>query len=217
MNRATRTIISVLGICFALAGLDHGFFETLQGNALTPGLFIQAIGPVNRMWVHGTEDALTIVPNFLATGLLAMAVSLAIAAWAIGFVQRRHGPTVFLVLFVLLFLVGGGVAQVVFFVPAWLVATRINQPLTWWRRTLPEKVRLALGRLWAGSLLLGVLAFLVALEIAVFGYVPGLSAADADVALYVCWSFLLAALVLFLFTFVAGFAHDLDERLAQAA
>ena len=49
-----------------------------------------------------------------------------------------------------------------------------------------------------------MLFFLSALEMAVFGFVPGVT--DPDVALAVCWSLLLAGLV----TFVAGFAHDIE-------
>lgn len=211
MNRATKTIVSMLGIMLGIAGLDHGFFETLQGNTPTSSLIIQAIGDAQKMWVHGTEEAFTIVPNFLITGLLAIAISIAIMVWSIRFIGTKHGSAVFILLFVLLFLVGGGIGQIAFFVPTWLYSTRINKPLTWWRKVLPETVRRVLGRMWKPSLIVCVLAFLFALEIAVFGYVPGLSSGDADLALYICWSVLLGALVLLNFTFIAGFADDIQH------
>ena len=81
MNRTTRTIVSIMGTSFALGGMDHGLFERLHGNTPTSGLFIQAIGPANRFWVYGTEDAFTIIPNFLLTGSLAVIFSLAITGW----------------------------------------------------------------------------------------------------------------------------------------
>jgi len=109
VNRTTKTITSILGIMLAIAGLDHGFFETLQGNTATNGLIIQAIGDAQQMWVHGTEEAFTIVPNFLITGPLAIAVSIAIMIWSVRFMDTKHGSTVFMLLFALLFLVGGGV------------------------------------------------------------------------------------------------------------
>lgn len=93
---ATRTIAAALGVFAGVSGLDHGLFETLQGNASTPGLIVQAIGPTQRMWVYGTEDAFTVVPNFLATGILAIAVGMLISAWSIGFIHRQNGPVVFL-------------------------------------------------------------------------------------------------------------------------
>ena len=59
----------------------------------------------------------------------------------IGFIQTRYGATVFLCLSILSFLVGGGVAQVVFFAIAWGVATQIRQPLAWWRKSLSGPLR----------------------------------------------------------------------------
>ena len=56
MNRATKSIVSTFGILIGIGGLEHGFFESLHGNVPTTGLFIQAIGPANRMWLNGTEE-----------------------------------------------------------------------------------------------------------------------------------------------------------------
>ncbi len=211
MNRATKTIVAVLGVMLGIAGMNHGFFETLQGNTPTNGLIIQAIGDAQQMWIHGTEEAFTIVPNFLVTGLLAILVSATIMVWSIRFVEMKYGSMVVILLFILLFLVGGGVGQIAFFVPTWLYSTRINKPLTWWRKLLPESARGVLGKLWRPILAVCVLAFLFALEIAIFGYVPGLGRSDADLALYICWSILLVALVLLNVTFVAGFADDIQH------
>ncbi len=210
MNCATRIVVSTLGIGLGISGLNHGFFETLQGNTPTNGLIIQAIGPANRMWVHGTEEAFTLVPNFLLTGILAILVSLAIMVWSVGFVHKKQGPSIFIGLFVLLFLVGGGVGQIVFFIPTWLVSTRIDKPLTWWEKVLPENVRRVLAKLWSASLAAGLLLFLAALEIAIAGFVPGVS--DPEQRLYICWSLLLASLVMFFLTFVSGFADDIRKE-----
>ena len=210
MNRTTRTIVSILGAFFAIGGIDHGVFEILHGNTPTSGLFIQSIGLANRFWVYGTEDAFTIIPNFLLTGILAVTFSLTIMVWLAGFIQTRHGPAVFFLLFVCLFLVGGGVGQVFFFLPAWAVSTRINRPLSWWRKALPETTRRSLARLWPVTMTAGLLCFLVALEIAIFGYVPGVI--NPDLKNYICWSILAAGLVAILFTFVAGFARDIQDK-----
>ncbi len=210
MNRATKIIVICMGIALGIAGIDHGFFETLQGNQPTNTLIIQAIGDAQQMWVYGTEEAFTIVPNFLITGILAILVSIAIMIWSVGFVDKKYGPTVFILLFILLVLVGGGIGQIVFFTLAWAGATRINKPLTWWRKVLPEKVRRVLSRVWPASLILGLLCFLIALEIAIFGIVPGIN--DADQKLNICWSLLGIGLVTFLFPFMAGFAYDIQKQ-----
>ena len=63
--------------------------------------------------------------------------------------------------------------------------------------------------LWPASLAIGLLCFLVALEIAIFGFVPGVN--NPDLKNYICWSILAAGLVAILFTFVAGFARDIQN------
>jgi hypothetical protein len=116
-------------------------------------------------------------------------------------------------LLVLLFLVGGGTGQIAFFIPTMLVSTRINKPLTWWRKVLTGKLRSWLAGVWRYSLPAVVLFLLIALEIAIFGFVPGLS--DPDLILAICWSFLAAAWILKLVTFMAGFAYDIQSQPAS--
>lgn len=210
MNQATRNIVATVGVMLGIAGMNHGLFETLQGNNATDGLIIQAIGDAQRMWTYGTEEAFTLIPNFLLTGMVTIVVSITIMIWSVGFVQKKYGPTVFILLFLLLFLTGGGIGQVVFFIPTWLASTRINKPLNSWRRVLPENIRLPLSRIWPYSLSLVVMCFLIALEIAIFGFVPGVS--DPDAALAICWIFLLIAWILLLCSFVSGFADDIRRN-----
>ena len=208
MNRATRTIVSILGAFFAIGGIDHGFFELLHGNNPTPGLFIQAIGQANRFWVYGTEDAFTLIPNFLLTGILVIIFSLAIMVWLVGFIHTPHGSSVFFLLFVGLFLVGGGVGQVFFFLPAWAVSTRINSPLTWWREVPARSRPAGLARLWPGTLAAGCALFPGCARNRHFWLRPGVI--NPDMKNYICWSILAAGLVAILFTFVAGFAQDIQ-------
>jgi len=205
---ATRFIVATLGVLFAIAGMDHGFFEALQGNMRTGGYFIHSIGAHNQMWAYGTEDAFTLIPNFLITGIAAIAVSLAIVVWSLRFVHRKHGSAIFFLLFVVLLLVGGGVAQVVYFTLAWAVSTRINRPLIWLKGFLPKRVRSAVGRPWLWLLGGFTLPSLIALEIAIAGYVPGVH--DPKQVLYTCWSLLGAGLGFLLLAIVSGLVHDLD-------
>ena len=209
MNRATRIIVAVVGVMLGISGMNHGFFETLQGSSPTSGLIIRAIGDAQQMWLYGTEEAFTVIPNYLITGILAIITSISIIIWSVGFVQTKYGATVFILLFLLLFLTGGGIGQVIFFIPTWLASTRINSPLTWWRKVLPEKIRQVLAKLWPFSLIAILICFFIALEIAIFGFVPGID--DPDTALVICWSFLLTAWILLLFTFVNGFAYDIQK------
>jgi len=210
MRNATRVIISTLGVLFGISGMIHGFFEALQGNTPTGGMLISAIGEAHRMWPHGNEPAFTLIPNFLITGILAMIVGFSIIIWSVGFVHKKNGPLIFLLLFILLFLVGGGIGQIIFFTLAWAVATRINKPLIWWRKVLPESVRRVLAKLWLWSLIVGSLLLVMALEIAIFGFVPGVN--NPDLILIIMLSSLGVGLGVFLLTFVAGFAHDIERQ-----
>jgi len=205
-NNATRIIVATMGVLLALGGIDHGLFETLQGNTPTSGLFIHSIGPHQQMWQYGTEDALTLIPNYLASGLISIALSLAIAVWSIGFVHRRHGSAIFLSLSVALFLSGGGVAQVVFFSLAWAVSLAIPKPPQW-PRELALRLNLSrFDRVWPVCLAAFVLLSLAGLEIAIAGYVPGVH--DALRAQNVCWSLLGFALSALLVGILSGFARD---------
>ena len=139
-----------------------------------------------------------------------MSVSVLIIVWSVRFVHEKRGPLVFLFLFILLFLVGGGIAQVLFFILTWAVATRINKPLTWWRKTIPERIRRALAKLWPWSLAVGSLMMLLSLGIATTGFVPFVS--DSDAVLTIMLLSLAVALGAFLLTFVAGFAYDIEKQ-----
>lgn len=215
MNRATRTIVSTIGALLGLSGMNHGFFEMLQGNTPTDGLLIQAIGEAHQMWLYGGEEAFTIIPNFLATGVLAMIVGLTIIVWSVGFVHRERGAFVFLLLFIALFLVGGGIAQILFFVPTWAAATRINKPLIWWRKVLPEGVRRVLAGLWPYTLATASVSFLIGLFIAITGFVPGVSKSRPELILTICWLFVFGGgLGTMVLSFVAGFAADVQRTTA---
>ena len=205
---ATRAIGSVLGIIAGLSGLDHGFFELLQGSTATPSLFVQSIGPAQRMWAYGTEDAFTLVPNFLVTGLLAIAVGASIIMWSIGLLDRKHRSSVLLALGTALFLVGGGVAQVVFVVLGWVVSRRVGRPATAWQRVVPLRVGAALAGLWPALLVASVALAAFALEVAITGFVPGVT--DPNQVQLVCWSALGITLIVLATAIVGGFAHDLQ-------
>ena len=48
---------------------------------------------------------MSILPNFLITGILAMLIGLAIIIWSVGFVQRKQGGLVLMLLSIALLLV----------------------------------------------------------------------------------------------------------------
>ena len=210
-NPKTRITASVFGTLLAMSGfLNHGLFEVLQGNTPTKGCFIEAIGEAHRYWIHGNEAAFTVIPNFLMTGICVMGVSLAVIIWSIKYIQVKHGATIFLLLLILLTLVGGGIGYLILVLPTWAYATRINKPLDGWEKRLPERFRKTLSGLWIYSLVATSVAWLMVMQMGIFGYFPGQR--DPDAVLNIVFAFLLTAAVLVNVTFICGFARDIEEQ-----
>jgi hypothetical protein len=214
MNRATRIIVSTVGVILGLSGVDHGIFEILQGNTPTHGPFIRAIGPEQIMWKYGGEEAFTIIPNFLLTGILATLVGISLIIWSVGFVHRKHGALVLLLLIVLLFLLGGGIAApIIFGPPTWAAATRIHKPLTWWQKALPKGLRGILAKLWPYTLTIGVVSMLIGLNIAITGNIPWTDISDPGRILNICWAFVFGGgWGMFMLSFICGFAADIEDQ-----
>lgn len=192
---AGRAVAAALGVCVGISGIDHGIFEMLQGNTPTHGLLIQAIGPDHLMWPNGTEDAFTIVPNFLVTGMLAILVGLTMIIWSVCYLDRPGASRVYIGLGLTLVLVGGGLGMLVFLLFGWLVARRIHRPPKLWTRAAPPALGATLDRIRPGLIALGFGLYAFALWVAITGYVP--LVADPDACLALCWGALLAMLGLF--------------------
>ena len=97
----------VYGIYAGVLGGEHGFFEALQGNTATAHLRVFAVS-WELPFPFGHEPAMTLIPNFLATGIAAMLCSLVMIAWSARFIRGKHGGVVLALLSVVLLLVGGG-------------------------------------------------------------------------------------------------------------
>jgi hypothetical protein len=153
MRKATKIVATWLGIAAGLAGLEHGYFEILQGNARPASLAFPSMGsPCDpaTAW-NACEPAMSIVPNFLVTGALAMLLGLAIVIWAAAFVQRKHGGLVLMLLSLALLLFGGGFFPPLIGLIGGAAGTQINRPLP--GKPAGRVVRFA-ARLWAWPLIL---------------------------------------------------------------
>jgi len=140
------------------------------------------------------------------TGLAAISTGLLVMVWSIGFIHRPHGRTVFLLLCVTSFLVGGGVGQVVFFLIAWAFAPRTNRPPTGRKAVLPDALQRPLASLWIYTSPAFSLLFLLALKLAIFGILPGVT--NPEIILHTCRALLAITLFLMILTFISGFLHD---------
>ena len=203
-NGSLRLYVTIQGVMVGLAGMIHGFAETLQGNRPTEGRLLVDVG------------AFTLIPNYLATGIAAILVGLCIVVWTIGFIRTKHGATVFLLLSIALFLVGGGIGEAVIFLVAWGVGIQIHQPLTWWRKTLSESFRKQLARGWWLNFAAGYFFLLVGVALWLVFTPPWIAyEAKSPLMLYLCWASLLTGLVFQFLTILSGFARDAQKQAGE--
>ncbi len=172
---------------------------------------IEAIGPAQRFWEFGTETALTIIPSFLISGILAMIIGLLVVIWAYAFIDKRLGAAAFLFLSVSLFLVGGGFAPIFLTVLAFIAAARINKPLRPWQSRVASIIQNLVAKLWPWSLIAVVLSFVIAVEIAIFGE-PLLGYLGPESTFSVQFSLGLALLMLAIVSLSAAFAYDARKQ-----
>jgi hypothetical protein len=187
-------------------GMEHGFLETLQGHAAPSGVIIDAIGRQPNSVFQGSEPALTIIPDFFVAGVLTLVSGLLVIIWAIGFIKRKNGVLVLLILSILLFLVGGGLAPLVILVISCAVAAKISKPLKWWSSHLSRKARRFFAELWPWIYIIFYIPSFINLQIAVFGNLFGLKNANLFSILPIL---ILGLLVL---SIISGFAYDIQSR-----
>jgi hypothetical protein len=131
MRKSTRITATLLGLTAGVAGIEHGIFEILQGNIRPEGLMIVSIGPpcVQELSWNQCEPAMTIIPNFLITGILAVLFGLSVLIWSAFFVHKQHGGLILILLCIPLLLFGGGLFPPLIGTIAGALGTRINKPL----------------------------------------------------------------------------------------
>ena len=201
MRKATRIIASSFGIFAGFGGLEHGYFEMLQGNVRPENIMIASMGAPcvpQEIW-NACEPAMTIIPNFLITGILAMALGLVTMVWAAAFVQRPHGGTVLALLSFGLLLFGGGIFPPVIGIIGGVIGTRINQPL----KKQPGPVWRMLAKLWPWTL---VVFFVWLFGQFVIGYFFNEFLMENAVLIPVLILELLVVPIL------AGYGHDIQEQ-----
>lgn len=197
---ATKRFVSTFGVIMALAGLEHGIGEILQGD-IAPGGLIFPSWPDSAFFqsLNG-EPAMSIIPNMLVTGVLAIVLSLALLIWATRFIDRRHGGLVMMLIAAAMLLFGGGIfpPALAFIIGA--VGTRIRVSPT---SRQVERPRTYFARLWPWAFGASAVAFLLLFPgVAVMSYFFGMQNDNLTMALLF---FALGSLGLTIWT---GFAYD---------
>lgn len=150
MNKATSILSLTLGILAGIMGIEHGIGEVLEGFRPTDGLFILSWPDSEFFEIMAGEPAMTIVPNYLITGLLAMFFS---SVFLVVFMKSnldRDTNMLLFALLVLMLLAGGGFGPPILGILAVLIAFKRNSSLKTWSK-LPVSVHSVLSLLWPWS------------------------------------------------------------------
>jgi len=214
-NKATRIFASTLGILVGLAGVEHGILEILQGNVRPDSIMTDAIGPEQKLWEFATETVLTIIPNMLISGILSVIFGILVTVWAYAYLGKKCGAVVLLLLSLVLFLVGGGFAPIFLTILAFIAATKVNKLLKLWQSVFPVGFRNLIAKLWPWTLVISVISFVVAVDIAIFGN-PILSLVGAETAYSIQFFLGLAMLILAIVALPAANAYDANKMQSRS-
>ncbi len=200
MRRATRIVTAAFGVFVGFGGVEHGYFEILQGSTRPASVMVASMGPPcvpEEIW-NLCEPALTIIPNFLVTGIVAATLGVATMIWAVAFVQRRHGGLVLALLSLGLLLFGGGLIPPVIGMIGGMVGTRIQKPL----RRRPGPIWRTLALMWPWAL------------VAFFGWLLGQFVVGYYFNEFFMANAVLIALIptLLVASLLAAYAHDVQQK-----
>ena len=160
MNKATTTLFLTLGVLAGIMGIEHGIGEVLEGYRPTDSLFILSWPDSAFFEIMSGEPAMTIIPNYLVTGLLAIFFSCVFLTMFVKPSLDRKAIIVLLALLILMLLVGGGFGPPILGIIAVLIALKRNSPLKTWSK-LPSKLHRVLSMLWPWSFGLCLIGWLM--------------------------------------------------------
>ena len=126
--RTSRVAASIIGAIAGFIGAEHGYYEILQRNKTLHGILFDAVSGTSFSNLPTSQwsgcPAMTLIQNFLITGIFAILVSIVVMGWAAFFVQRKNGGLTLILLSILMLLVGGGFIPPLFGVIAGVIGSR---------------------------------------------------------------------------------------------
>ena len=207
MRKATRGVAAALGLLAGIAGLEHGYFEILQGSLQPASLMFPSMGsPCDPQiaW-SACEPAMTLLPNLLITGIVAVLLGLLIMFWSAVFVHRKYGGGLLILFSVIQLLLGGGFFPPLIGILGGLAGTQINRPLN--GRPASGLLRLA-AKLWPWPLVILGVWLLAQFPVGYF---------FNDFLKSVMGFALLLILMMLPLSVYTGYAHDAQNPVAMPA
>ncbi|MGD9395403.1 MAG: hypothetical protein PVJ05_03150 [Candidatus Thorarchaeota archaeon] len=209
-NRALLILSSILAIFTGCIGIEHGFFEFLQGDVATEGFLIDAIGPNQEFWPGAMEPAFSIVPNYMITGILAMIAGMLVIIWGVRYIESSHGATILWIFEMFQLLVGGGSAPLVVGTIGCVAASRINKPLSWWRSHLSPRSVEILKKGWPIMFVAYLALALFGTFVAIFGY-PLAGWLDFETMFNILMAIGNLTIVIFVIAVISAIANDIHR------
>lgn len=201
---ATRAVASTFGVVGGLYCLEHGYYETLQGNVAPAGLRIEAVAPPCLPFPFGCEPAMTVIPDFFVTGILAMIYGGLVIAWSAAFIQLKYGGLILILLAAFTLAVGGGFATITLVLIGAIAGFWIGSRHVWLRQHVPPYMLRQMAALWPWLLVASMVA--VPIELAT-GAIFDAGSPGLSLTLAYC------LVGFFLLAVVTGIAYD-AHRLA---
>ncbi len=201
--KATETTVRIFGGLMGLAGIEHGVGEILQGSRAPQGIFILSWPDSPFFRIMGGEPALTVVPNLLITGILAVLFSAAYLLCAVLYTRRQSSGRALMLLSIPMLLAGAGIFPPVLGLLIGAAAGRSSCGPAWWAKILPNRAHQNFGTAWPVLIIICMAAWLLMF--------PGLNilshffGVTDDTLMLIL---LAAALVSLKLTFLAAWSHD---------
>ncbi len=192
---ASRIMAMTYGIQCAFLGIMHGYLEILHGSTSTGGLLIDANSNIANSFYTGIEPALTVIPNFLITGIVAVTVGIVVLAVAIVIEKLKHSGVILIVLSIVLLVTGGGFTSIPFGIFAGIcgIVLEVHSRRKEYKKATPA--RRAIANLWLPLFLISMVWYFY---LDFFGFMLRMESTTVGViGLGIC-----------LFAIVAGFVRD---------
>lgn len=208
MRSAARVSISTFSVIMAMAGIEHGIGEILQGSVAPPGMVFPSWPEAGFFRVVAGEPAMTILPNLLVTGILAVLFSLAYVIWALWFSERKRSVIILILLALAMLLFGGGLFPPVLAMLLALPGAHVGPLTAWFHDHLPQGLLRILKTAWLWSYAISILAWLCLCPgINILAHFYGIE--NPDLTLIV----LVSALATLISTILCGLGYDAYRRI----
>lgn len=168
MNALSVSSIA-FGMLCGITGVVAGILLILQGNESISGVQISYIGNEYQSWEHHTYFALTLIPNYMYSGIAAFLVSASLLYWtALQIHKKQTGSIGFLLLSIVQLLTGGGFV-IDLAIITFLLSLGINKDLHRWKGIFENKMGQFLAAVWIPSLIVYSILSIAMLSVTIVG------------------------------------------------